>query len=72
MTRVIIKLTDRELEKLDAYVDRRNRQIIGRKVTRSTEARRMVLEEIGIVDRHPEAFWSGVGKGGPTRIDPND
>lgn len=67
-TRITIELSPAELKRLDAYVARRNREIVGKPVTRAGEVRRFVIEEIGVVERFPQAFWSDTG-GGSGRID---
>lgn len=69
-TRITIELSPHEVERLDAFVRFRNRGVVGRAVTRTSEARRILLEELQIVDKMPEAFWAKTGGHSP-RIDPS-
>lgn len=69
-TRITIELSPREVERLDAWIERRNRGIVGRPTTREEETRRILLEELQITDTMPGGFWGGIGKGASNRTEP--
>lgn len=69
-TRITIELSPREVERLDAWLRTRNAGIVGRPTTRAEETKRILLEEIDIVDRLPKDFWARTGGHSP-RVDPD-
>jgi hypothetical protein len=69
-TAVTLHLTPRQLARLDAWVAQRNARLVGRPVTRETEARRIVLDELGLADRMERTFWANV-RSASAKVDPD-
>ena len=68
-TRITIELSSSDA-RFDACIRWRNSRVIGRPVTRTSELRRVLIEEIGTVDRLPRDFWTECGGASP-KVDPS-
>ncbi len=70
-TRFTIELTPAEVKRLDAYVARGAEQRVGRAMSRHDAIRRIIREELNLVDRLPEGYWAKVGGSSSKTEGPN-